>query len=383
MDATRRNVVISTRKESIDVQSDVFRKYLKPDIMEIIDIVNEVKMGFRPSIIARALNESVDKVKKKLSVMKNHGLRIVCKVDHYRMGLLKTVVLSKSTGWEHYEYRYMLKSYFETLSPSLGAFYIVYTPIAAGIEADEMVYLLDPELYFVAEITVYPRPRYKKYFDFARNEPINDFHLIEDRFRSYTESVVLPELRTAKTLDWLDLLIVKELEKNALLSLNDIAFNLSIALNKRVMTRSIRKHYHSHILGQGLIQGVTFAYSPFPAESSILIALITEGSPKANYALARALSETFMHRGSLISMSSRMALHLLVVPNREMNELVLFLRNVYNVFDDVRIYVANRLTARSWTIPFLAFDQEERWWSLDNIERMSVKYHVLREPVAA
>ena len=381
---TRRSIVVGIRKEySIDSQSDVLRKFLKPDIMEIIDIVNEVKTGFRPSVIAHALNESVDKVKKKLSAMKNHGLRIVCKVDHYRMGLLKTVVFSKNTGWEHYEYRYMLKSYFETLSPSLGAFYIVYTPIAAGIEADEMVYLLDPELYFVTEITVYPKPKYKRYFDFTRNEPVNDFRLVEDRFRSYMESVVLPELRTAKTLDWLDLLIVKELEKNALLSLNDIAFNLSIALNRRIMTRSIRKHYHSHILGQGLIQGATFAYSPFPAESSILIVLVTEGSPKANYALARALSETFMHRGSLISRSSRMALHLLVVPNKEMNELTLFLRNIHDVFEDVEIYVANRLTARSWTIPFLAFDQEERWWSLDNIERMSIKYHVSGEPVAS
>ncbi len=372
-----------SKVEYIEGQSDVFKKYLKPDIMEIIDVVNELKMGFRPSIIARALNESIDKIKKKLSAMKNHGLRIVCKIDHYRMGLLKTVVFSRSTGWEHYEYNYMLKSYFETISPYLGAFYIVYTPIAAGIEADEMVYLLDPEFYFVTEITVYPRPKYRRYFDFTRNEPVNNFRLIEDRFRSYMESVVLPELRTAKMLDWLDLLIVKELEKNALLNLNDIAFNLSIALGKRVATRSIRKHYHSHILGQGLIQGATFAYSPFPAESSILVALVTEGSPKVNYALARALSETFMHRGSLISRSSRMALHLLVIPNNEINEFTLFLRNLQDSFENIRIYTANRLTAKSWTIPFLAFDQEERWWSLDSIERMSVKYHIPREPVAA
>ncbi len=371
------------RRDDLSVQFDVMRKYLRPDIMEIIDIVNELKTGFRPSIIARALSESVDKVKKKLSAMKSHGLRVVCKVDHYRMGLLKTVVFSRNTGWEHYEYNYMLKSYFETLSPILGAFYIVYTPIAAGIEADEMVYLLDPEFYFVSEITVYPRPKYKKYFDFARNEPVNNFRLIEERFRGYVESVILPELRTARTLDWLDLLIIKELEKNALLNLNDIAFNLSAALGKRIATRNVRRHYHSHVLNQGLIQGATFAYSPFPAEASMLIALIAEGSPKVNYALARALSETFMHRGSLVSRNSRMALHLLIVPNKDINELTLFIRNIQDSFEDIRIYIANRLTAKSWTIPFLAFDQEERWWSLDGIERMSVKYHIPRQPGAA
>ncbi len=371
------------REENIEQQSETFRRYLKPDIMEIIDVVNEIKMGFRPSVIARALNESIDKIKKKLAMMKNHGLRIVCKIDHYRMGLLKTVVFSENTGWEGYEYNYLLKSYFETISPSLGAFYIIYTPIAAGIEADEMVYLLNPEFYFVTEITVYPRPKYKKYFNFTLNEPVNDFRLVEERFRGYIESIVLPELRTAKILDWLDLLIVKELEKNALLNLNDIAFNLSIALGRNVTTRSVRKHYHSHVIGQGLIQGATFAYSPFPANSSMLVALVTEGSPRINYALARALSETFMHRGSLISRSSRMALHLLILPNRDITEFTLFLRNIEDVFENTRIFIANRLSAKSWTIPFLAFDQEERWWSLENMERMMVKYHIPQQMGAA
>ena len=371
------------REENIEQQSETFRRYLKPDIMEIIDVVNEIKMGFRPSVIARALNESIDKIKKKLAMMKNHGLRIVCKIDHYRMGLLKTVVFSKNTGWEGYEYNYLLKSYFETISPSLGAFYVIYTPIAAGIEADEMVYLLDPEFYFVTEITVYPRPKYKKYFDFTLNEPVNNFRLVEERFRGYIESIVLPELRTAKILDWLDLLIVKELEKNALLNLSDIAFNLSVALGRNVATRSVRKHYHSHVIGQGLIQGATFAYSPFPANSSMLVALVTEGSPKINYALARAFSETFMHRGSLISRSSRMALHLLILPNRDISEFTLFLRNIEDVFENTRIFIANRLSAKSWTIPFLAFDQEERWWSLESMERMMVKYHIPQQMGAA
>ncbi len=78
-----------------------------------------------------------------------------------------------------------------------------------------------------------------------------------------------------------------------------------------------------------------------------------------------------------------MALHLLILPNRDITEFTLFLRNIEDVFENIRIFIANRLSAKSWTIPFLAFDQEERWWSLESMERMMIKYHIPQQMGAA
>lgn len=244
--------------------------------------------------------------------------------------------------------------------------------ITCSVEYYKIIHALKPYYYFPAEIAVFPKPDFNRYYNFAERKPRINFNSVVERFLSFIDNVVLPELKVARRLDLLDLLILRELERNALTTFKEISLRIKVTTGKDVKVSKISRHYNSHILKQELVKGSTLAYPPYYDSSSITILLSTLSAPEINYALANALSETFVHRVSFVSISSYRSIHMLTVPVNSLSYVADFVRKIRSMFNRLEIYVANRFRTRMWSIPYKLFNCEKKWWDLSLVEQNSL-----------
>ena len=94
---------------------------------------------------------------------------------------------------------------------------------------------------------------------------LSELHISED-LRQYVRK--LREMNNKY--DWADLAIVKELEKNPLLSLEDLGKTLGMNLHR------IRKHIYNHVIP--VIRGIRIRYTPVTKELKTFVLIIGQGS---------------------------------------------------------------------------------------------------------
>ncbi len=353
-----------TVRESMEHDSLRFlEKGLTPETARILEAIFDLKPIIRASNVARIIGKSLDYVKKKLYSLRARGLRVMGVVDYYRLGLIRYIVFTRYSNESAYRYRGLMSFYVETLSPITGAFYGIYMPLTFMSTYDYVVYELRPFYYFPTEISVYPKPDFNHYYNFASRKPIIDFTYLYSRFENIANTIVLPSLSIARHIDLLDLLILREVEGNALITFKDIAFKIKALTGKDVRVSKISRHYSNHILKQNLVKGTTL-YLPSSNGCSVLVVLMTRSEPEVNYALASAFSETFLHRVSFVSVSSNRSMHILSVPVDALHGLVEFIRRISAWFEGIEVYIAGKQSIKYWSVPYHLFDREKRWWNL-------------------
>ncbi len=339
-------------------------KGLTPETARILEAIFNLKPIIRASNVARITGKPLDYVKKKIYSLRARGLRVMGVVDYYRLGLIRYIAFTRYSSDDTYRYRDLMSFYVEVLSPITGAFYGIYMPLTFMSVYDYVVHELRPFYYFPAEITVYPKPDFDHYYNFASRKPVVDFTYLYSRFNTMVDETILPSHSIAKHIDLLDLLILREIESNALTTFKDIALRIKALTGRDVRVSKISRHYSNHILKQNLVKGTTLHLPPSNG-CSILVMLMTRGDSEVNYALANAFSETFLHRVSFVSTSSRRSLHILSIPTDVLHGLVEFIRKINAWFDGIEVYVAGKQSIKYWGVPYHLFDREKRWWSLD------------------
>lgn len=345
-----------------------FEKYLTRDIAEILSIMFETKPIIQVSVIARKLSKPVSYVKKRLQLMRLHGLRVKGVIDYYKLGLIIYAVFTSKSDIKDYPYKELIGCRAETLSPIPGVFYGIFTPVEADVNPNKLLRELKPYYYFPVEILVKPKPDFNMYYDFTRKSVKMNYDFLFKRFLMYAKQISIPKLEIAKRLDLLDLLILHELEHNSLMTFKELALRIKNNIGKEFKVRRISRHYKNHIIGQDLIKGCTLAYPPYNSITSTTILLVTCSEPELNYALAKALAETFIHRVSFVSISTCRSIHVLTLPASALTKILAFIRKIRKIFTKLEVYLIDNWGIRWTGIPYHLFNQEKRWWDISLVK---------------
>ena len=345
-----------------------FEKYLTRDIAEILSIMFETKPIIQVSVIARKLSKPVSYVKKRLQLMRLHGLRVKGVIDYYKLGLIIYAVFTSKSDIKDYPYKELIGCRAETLSPIPGVFYGIFTPVEADVNPNKLLRELKPYYYFPVEILVKPKPDFNMYYDFTRKSVKMNYDSLFKRFLMYAKQISIPKLEIAKRLDLLDLLILHELEHNSLMTFKELALRIKNNIGKEFKVRRISRHYKNHIIGQDLIKGCTLAYPPYNSITFTTILLVTCSEPELNYALAKVLAETFIHRVSFVSISTCRSIHVLTLPASALTKILAFIRKIRKIFTKLEVYLIDNWGIRWTGIPYHLFNQEKRWWDISLVK---------------
>mgnify|MGYP000262268373 CR=1 FL=1 len=148
--------------------------------------------------------------------------------------------------------------------------------------------------------------------------------------------------------DWADLAIIKELEKNPLLSLEDLGKALGMNLHR------IRKHIHNHIIP--IIRGIRIRYTPVTKELKTFVAIVGRGSSiDAVYAACTEFVRHPLIIGATINLKTNEFILQVYVTSNIAREVIDFFRALFHELNFEFITAFMGVIAKTFSIPFIKF----------------------------
>jgi len=167
---------------------------------------------------------------------------------------------------------------------------------------------------------------------------------ISDDLRSYVAR--LKEMNNKY--DWADLAIIKELEKNPLLSLEDLGKTLGMNLHR------IRKHIYNHILP--VIRGIRIRRTPVTKELKTFIAIIGRGSNlDAVYAACTEFVKHPLIIGTTINLETNEFIIQIYVSSNIARDVIDFFRALFHELNFEFITAFMGVPSKTFSIPFIKF----------------------------
>ncbi len=319
--------------------------------------VAEEQLGIQPS-----------KFKELLRKLRNYNLRFSALIDTNLIGLRKVVIFvpgKEINDVSKVPLRPWLRGLTRSISPR-GTFLTYYYPWNADLNT--LLSAFDENVeFFVSFKSVAQTPRFNLFFDWKIPgiKPLNrvadrllvDIKKSYDLSKSPIDSLLSfrPQVSTPK--DWLDLLIMKELEKNAFIGID----GLSKILGYR--KASVRKHFVNHVNNAVVTIRPKFAFMD-PEASALVLDLIYSRDIKLIRAFLDVMIKTPYLVMALICNDALIAQ--MNIYYRDLPFLSEFLTNIG--FNDFDIHVCTYVGAKSFTLPWSNFDLWNGSWALIRTE---------------
>ncbi len=364
----------SQKAQRMLVNSLKLREILRrSDLAKMLNTILDSKPPLKVSDLASKLSITVDAARRKLRIIRNAGIGIGIDVNHYGLGLVKLFIIVEGI-WDRLPtpLSYVIKWRAHIISPRPSTMMLFYQPINVSKE-----YILnalkDMKItnVFEAQLTVCNKPNFVEYFDPQKNEFTYPWDDIKSKISKCIAHASPPRLVHFKRLDWLDILILSLLEDNALMSISDIAKKLNISRNK------ISTHYRNHLLRTGIIRGFRLTYAPFPLEGSLYILVYLKGKPETIYAISLVLREIIGFGSAVLDLVKGNGLYMFALPYHEISGFLKLLDWLKEIAEEISIYVADRLSVKSYSIPFLIYSPRSRFWDLSVYDVMKERFEKL------
>jgi len=194
-----------------------------------------------------------------------------------------------------------------------------------------------------------------------------DFDFSEGRMGEFNSASFVPSAPTK--FDYMDLLIVKELQKDANKSLKEISQSLEFDYKKLVW------HYNTHVLGRGLIRGYSVNWMGTKYDTNIERALNRKHTYYALQLLVRNVtgSEMMRIRQKIDSLpflwSEAAGKNYSAELTFPVDHIVEGLQYIAHTMEDFRerieVYTVDQSAALSFTVPYALFDKETKKWKFD------------------
>ncbi|RLE56185.1 MAG: hypothetical protein DRJ30_02570 [Candidatus Methanomethylicota archaeon] len=265
-------------KEKRYIEETTYLSILNENIARLISILTIVNPR-NVSEIARALGLSTSLTHYYIKKLKKRGfVNVVSKIDDVKIGLRPVrIFINANLSLRKWLLDALCQiPYWRYLSYCIGKFNGIYgqfsIPFGKEIEfqsiLDELIdtgLIENYELYWVNRVIYIPRGFH--WFNFKSKEWIfrwNDW--IKEVYESnpYLVNLVknINNSNNWVTLDKYDIYILKELEKDAYVSFNEIAKKLNLT------APAVRYHYYHHIIRYKLLSGFRPVIFPYPLSSS-------------------------------------------------------------------------------------------------------------------
>lgn len=361
---------------STHVKAEEGRRDVNVRTAQLVNLLT--KLGPDIPEIARRLGHYKESVRYRFKQkLLSRGLAVQAAVDHEKLGLRRVVSIVKfGEPYERYaeailtamsELNYLVS--FEMTLPE--GFFLINFSVPDEYVPEFLSYieaLKEKGLFTSAESHVFDffrnTPMRAEFYDFNRG--VWDFDLSSTSLTP--EAISYVQVKPAR-FDYLDLLLLKELQIDATRSLVEIASRLGMNYKK------LAWHYSAHVQGAGLIEGYTVNWMGTRYEYKTEKALHRKHKYVRINMLVQCRSDA--ERLYLMSKSNRLPFLWAEAFGRDyyaefafpvdfVNEAMQYLREMLRGFDErVRYFVMDQTNALAFTISYKLFDQEKRRWTFD------------------
>ncbi|MGB9726054.1 MAG: winged helix-turn-helix transcriptional regulator, partial [Fervidicoccaceae archaeon] len=211
--------------------------------------------------------------------------------------------------------------------------------------------------------------------DLRRELLLND---IKSRWKNLTNKILeesntyekpsnLKEIDTyieSKHIDLIDIIILAVLQNNALSTMSEISNLLGLTIGK------INRHLQSHLISQRIIDGVSLKKRSITLTDATNLFLIVKGKTENNTLLEyviKEISRSIEFLSAVYNSITGEYLILLLVKTYDVEKIDKYLHRIFGevLGGEYFIGVLNKNSIKSYTIPFISFNREERNWDLD------------------
>jgi hypothetical protein len=364
---------------SEQIKAEEGRRDVSLRTAQLVDLLT--KLGPDIPEIARRLGQFKESVRYRFKQkLLSKGFAVQAAVDHEKLGLRRVVSIVKFG--DQYE------AYAESILTAMSELCYLVSFEMTLPEGQFLLNFSVPEE-FLPEFSQFMEALRAKglftsvechFFDAFRNTPMRaefyDFNRGVWDF-DWSSASLTPEaisytpVKPAR-FDYLDLLVLKELQIDATMSLVEVASRLGLNYKK------LAWHYSAHVQREGLIEGYTVNWMGTRYEYRTEKALHRKHKYIRINMLAQCRSDA--ERLSLMSKSNRLPFLWaeafgkdyyaeFAFPVEFVNEAMQYLRAMLRGFDDrARYFVMDQTNALAFTISYKLFDREARRWRFDREE---------------
>lgn len=334
-----------------------FLKYINYSLAKLIEHI--LSYSYLPSKteIAKDLGIPPYELSRRLSILRKLNFMLSINIDICAINLSRLIIISKSSinieELTPNECGRFLNFYSPIILPFNGTLLIYYMPYGLDV-SDFTSRLKNIVSYDVVVETLYSKAKLTEHFDFINKTfKVNwsRLHNLVDEYLKRVDEVGIRDVRKCSKVkyDSLDLLIIKELEKDPFRPLVEISKELNINYAK------ILRHYNQHV--SKIVKGFKLRAIPLPPEASLYIVLGVKSDSRVLNALAKALTE-LVHVGAIYLASNSMYIFL-VCDQVLLNELIKFITNYVSNYD---VYLLDRSRRVAFTIPYTEYSKFLRYW---------------------
>ncbi len=350
----------TVRKDFVDEMkklSENFYRNLDFSLASLIEHILSYEYLPMKTDIARDLNIPSYTLSRKLGLLRRLGVAFGVKVDFLAIGLNRLVIITN----ELVELDNILKDgfadrfisfYAPIILPFQGTLISYYIPNTINVN-DVVSKFRNVVLYDVINKSLYSKAKLTQHFDFTKKS----FKINWDRLHKLAREGNIPyknidlSLYGRAKFDFLDLLIIKELETNPF----DHAMKISKVLG--VNYPKVLRHFNLHV--SKIVKGFRLRLVPLPPENSLYVLMRVEGDYGLLCRLANALSELIFIAGIHLSFKGVMYIFS-VVDSDILNNLLKYLKD-FNV--SYSVYLLDRYRRVVYTIPYTEYSKLLRSWN--------------------
>ena len=347
-----------------------FRAAIDHKLLEILDKVQLLRRGSITGL-ARLLRISVAVAWKRLELLRKLRISYSVNINYSKIGLYQLVLFFRRFipfNLFHIPY---IRFYTTSLSPP-GVFVVFSVPRhlwtrfydlvvdAIGYEPNE-VWLIKKFLPYRQEISRWVDPEnYLMYIDW---ETLIKRIISKGRRKAEWD---LHDTLSDVRFDSIDLLIIRELQKDPFAPLQEVAENAAkiadkLKLGVNVTYKKVLKHFRRDVVGNNLIFNVVPAHVPLDYSNTIYFAVSIAPCKDWSYAIYEVLSSHPFFACRVDREGRVMAS--VVLPQGEVSNFNVFLENLrdWGVVEDWDVYVLDRVNRRAFTLPYDMYSPIVGW----------------------
>lgn len=337
--------------------ADNFYRNLDFSLANLIEHILSYDYLPMKSDIARDLGIPSYTLSRKLGLLRKLGVAFSINIDFLSIGLNRLVIivndyLDLNTVQEYDVIGRFLCFYSPILLPFQGTLVVYYLPNMINVK-DVISKFKNLVAFDVVNKSLYSKAKLTQHYDFTSKS----FKIDWDRLYklSYTSNTPYRNIDLSMygsiKFDLLDLLIIKELEKDPFNHAMNISKELGVNYPK------VLRHYNTHV--SKIVKGFRLRLVPLPPENSLYVFIRVEGDYSLLCRIANALSELIFIAG--IHLSFKGVMHIISVLDSEtLNRLLKYLRD-FKV--DFNIYLLDRYRRIFYTIPYTEYSKFLRGWT--------------------
>ena len=353
-----------------------------PELVKIAKLLT--KEGPNINLIARTLGVYKETVRYRVkNKILRKGFDLQATVDCEALGLVRIAVKAKLSGaFEPFAkqlfYSLSELSYLASYQQAMpDDFWMLHfsVPLEFQMELEDFIINLK-ELGIFTSVDFLEfdwfrnAPMKAEYYDFESNRWDFDWTSSSDR-----AGMSQGTKHKSRKIDWIDLLILKELEIDATSSLREIRDSLASKKNGDLKYQTLEWHYRTHVLRKGLIKGYTIRWlgTGYDAE------LDKVGQRQHKYVVLNVVvrnvtqSERLKLSGAMnhlpflwAEMAGRDYAAQLAFPVEMVNEAMLYLSEVIHpVVERAQVFAENQRNSVSFTIPYRSWNIVDKRWGFE------------------